>query len=72
MLDVLVFGTGRPGRPFVGYSPHAETTNLRTRELLRRWGIADPLPQALPIPMSDPAGTDGSARVVVLHGYQAR
>ena len=30
----------------VGYSPRAKTTNVRTREHLRRWGIADNLRKA--------------------------
>jgi 2-polyprenyl-6-methoxyphenol hydroxylase-like FAD-dependent oxidoreductase len=30
----------------VGYSPRAKTTNVRTREHLRRWGIADNLPSS--------------------------
>jgi len=33
----------------VGYSPRAKTTNVRTREHLRRWGIADALREASPI-----------------------
>ncbi len=33
----------------VGYSPRAKTTNVRTREHLRRWGIADALRAASPI-----------------------
>jgi 2-polyprenyl-6-methoxyphenol hydroxylase-like FAD-dependent oxidoreductase len=33
----------------VGYSPRAKTTNVRTREHLRRWGIAEALRQASPI-----------------------
>jgi 2-polyprenyl-6-methoxyphenol hydroxylase-like FAD-dependent oxidoreductase len=33
----------------VGLSPRAKTTNVRTREHLRRWGIADALRQASPI-----------------------
>jgi 2-polyprenyl-6-methoxyphenol hydroxylase-like FAD-dependent oxidoreductase len=33
----------------VGYSPRAKTTNVRTREHLRRWGLADALRQASPI-----------------------
>jgi 2-polyprenyl-6-methoxyphenol hydroxylase-like FAD-dependent oxidoreductase len=33
----------------VGYSPRAKTTNVRTREHLRRWGIADVLRKASPI-----------------------
>jgi 2-polyprenyl-6-methoxyphenol hydroxylase-like FAD-dependent oxidoreductase len=38
----------------VGYSPRAKTTNVRTREHLRRWGIADALRQASPIPADYP------------------
>jgi len=33
----------------VGYAPRAKTTNVRTREHLRRWGIADRLREASPI-----------------------
>lgn len=33
----------------VGYSPRAKMTNVRTREHLRRWGIADKLREASPI-----------------------
>ena len=33
----------------VGYSPRAKTTNVRTREHLRRWGIADALREASPM-----------------------
>ena len=33
----------------VGYSPRAKLTNVRTREHLRRWGIADALRRASPI-----------------------
>ncbi|MFC0388832.1 FAD-dependent monooxygenase [Muricoccus vinaceus] len=33
----------------VGYAPRAKTTNVRTREHLRRWGIADALRRASPI-----------------------
>ena len=33
----------------VGYSPRAKTTNVRTREHLRRWGIAGALRAASPI-----------------------
>jgi 2-polyprenyl-6-methoxyphenol hydroxylase-like FAD-dependent oxidoreductase len=39
----------------VGYSPRAKTTNVRTREHLRRWGIADSLRQASPISPDRPA-----------------
>ena len=38
----------------VGYSPRAETTNVRTRKHLRRWGIADKLRQASPTPPDYP------------------
>ncbi|WP_428391250.1 FAD-dependent monooxygenase [Lichenicoccus sp.] len=38
----------------VGYSPRAKTTNVRTREHLRRWGIADTLRSASPIPPDYP------------------
>ena len=38
----------------VGHSPRAKTTNVRTREHLRRWGIADKLRQASPIPPDYP------------------
>ena len=33
----------------VGYSPRAKTTNVRTREHLRRWGLADALRAASPM-----------------------
>lgn len=39
----------------VGYSPRAKTTNVRTREFLRRWGIADALRQASPIAPDRPS-----------------
>ena len=38
----------------VGLSPRAKTTNVRSREHLRRWGIADALRQASPIPPDYP------------------
>ncbi len=38
----------------VGYSPRAKTTNVRSREHLRRWGLADKLRQASPIPPDYP------------------
>ncbi len=37
-----------------GYSPRAKTTNVRTREHLRRWGIADALRAASPMPPDYP------------------
>lgn len=39
----------------VGYSPRAKTTNVRTREHLRRWGIADALRKASPMPPDYPS-----------------
>jgi 2-polyprenyl-6-methoxyphenol hydroxylase-like FAD-dependent oxidoreductase len=39
----------------VGYSPRAKTTNVRTREHLRRWGIADTLRRASPIAPDRPS-----------------
>ncbi len=38
----------------VGQSPRAKTTNVRTREHLRRWGIADALRAASPVPPDYP------------------
>lgn len=35
--------------PRVGYAPRAKTTNVRTREHFRRWGIADQLKAASPL-----------------------
>jgi len=35
--------------PRVGFAPRAKTTNLRTREHMRRWGIADKLLAASPL-----------------------
>jgi 2-polyprenyl-6-methoxyphenol hydroxylase-like FAD-dependent oxidoreductase len=39
----------------VGYAPRAKTTNVRTREHLRRWGIADKLRAASPLGMNYPS-----------------
>jgi 2-polyprenyl-6-methoxyphenol hydroxylase-like FAD-dependent oxidoreductase len=39
----------------VGYSPRAKTTNVRSREHLRRWGIAEALRAASPIPLHYPS-----------------
>ncbi|MES2536910.1 MAG: FAD-dependent monooxygenase [Pseudomonadota bacterium] len=44
--------------PRSGLVPRAKTTNVRTRELLRRWGIADKLAAASPF------GTDYPSNVV--------
>jgi 2-polyprenyl-6-methoxyphenol hydroxylase-like FAD-dependent oxidoreductase len=38
----------------VGLNPRAKTTNVRTREHLRRWGIADALRLASPVPPDFP------------------
>jgi 2-polyprenyl-6-methoxyphenol hydroxylase-like FAD-dependent oxidoreductase len=38
----------------VGYNPRAKLTNVRSREHLRRWGIADALRRASPIPPDYP------------------
>jgi 2-polyprenyl-6-methoxyphenol hydroxylase-like FAD-dependent oxidoreductase len=50
----------------VGYAPRAKTTNVRSREHLRRWGIADKLAAASPL------GVDYPSNVVFLtrlNGY---
>ncbi len=39
----------------VGYAPRAKTTNVRTREHLRRWGIADKLAAASPLGLDYPS-----------------
>jgi 2-polyprenyl-6-methoxyphenol hydroxylase-like FAD-dependent oxidoreductase len=39
----------------VGYAPRAKTTNVRTREHFRRWGIADTLRAASPLGMNYPS-----------------
>ena len=39
----------------VGLNPRAKTTNVRTREHLRRWGIADALRQASKLPADYPS-----------------
>lgn len=39
----------------VGYAPRAKTTNVRTREHLRRWGIADKLAEAAPFGVDYPS-----------------
>jgi 2-polyprenyl-6-methoxyphenol hydroxylase-like FAD-dependent oxidoreductase len=38
----------------VGYNPRAKTTNVRSREHMRRWGVADKLRAASPIPADYP------------------
>ena len=39
----------------VGYAPRAKTTNVRTREHFRRWGIAEKLASASPLGVDYPA-----------------
>ena len=39
----------------VGYAPRAKTTNVRTREHFRRWGIADKLRAASPLGLDYPS-----------------
>ncbi|WP_322028572.1 FAD-dependent monooxygenase [Paraburkholderia sp. J76] len=39
----------------VGYAPRAKTTNVRTREHLRRWGIADKLAAVSPLGLDYPS-----------------
>ena len=39
----------------VGYAPRAKTTNVRTREHMRRWGIADELAAASPLGIHYPS-----------------
>ena len=50
----------------VGYSPRAKTTNVRTREHLRRWGIADALRRASPISPDRPSTVVFATR---MNGY---
>lgn len=38
-----------------GYAPRAKMTNVRTREIMRRWGIADALAQASPFGVDYPS-----------------
>lgn len=39
----------------VGYNPRAKLTNVRSMELMRRWGIADRLREASPMPSRYPS-----------------
>jgi 2-polyprenyl-6-methoxyphenol hydroxylase-like FAD-dependent oxidoreductase len=41
--------------PRVGFAPRAKTTNVRTREHFRRWGIADTLRAASPLGVDYPS-----------------
>jgi 2-polyprenyl-6-methoxyphenol hydroxylase-like FAD-dependent oxidoreductase len=51
----------------VGYAPRAKTTNARTRELFRRWGIANDLRRASPLGMNYPSNVIFCTR---LSGYE--
>lgn len=42
-------------RERVGYSPRAKLTNVRTAELLRRWGLAEELRRASSMPKKQPS-----------------
>lgn len=65
----------------VGYSPRAKTTNVRTREHLRRWGIAERLREVSPISPDYPSDVVFATRMNgprlarfenALHGSRAR
>ena len=51
----------------VGVAPRAKTTNVRTREHLRRWGIADKLAAASPLGVEYPANVVFATR---LNGFE--
>ncbi len=51
----------------VGYAPRAKTTNVRTRELFRRWGIADRLAEQSPFGVDYPSHVVFATR---LAGYE--
>lgn len=50
----------------VGLNPRAKLTNVRSKELLRRWGIADELRRASPLPPDYPANIVFATR---MNGY---
>jgi len=50
----------------VGLKPRAKLTNVRSRELLRRWGLAEALRRASPLPPDYPANIVFATR---LNGY---
>lgn len=50
--------------PRVGLAPRAKTTNVRSRELLRRWGIADRLADASPFGVDYPSNIVFSTRLM--------
>ncbi len=47
----------------VGYAPRAKTTNVRSRELMRRWGIADRLARQSPFGIDYPANVVFATRM---------
>ena len=47
----------------VGYAPRAKTTNVRSREHLRRWGIADKLRAASPLGVDYPSNVSFVTRL---------
>jgi 2-polyprenyl-6-methoxyphenol hydroxylase-like FAD-dependent oxidoreductase len=49
--------------PRIGVAPRAKTTNVRTREHLRRWGIADALRNASPFGVDYPSNVVFSTRL---------
>lgn len=51
----------------VGYAPRAKTTNVRSREIFRRWGIADTLKKASPLGAYYPSNVIFCTR---LSGYE--
>ncbi len=51
----------------VGYAPRAKTSNVRTRELFRRWGIADRLAAESPFGMDYPPDVVFATR---MNGYE--
>jgi len=53
--------------PRVGFAPRAKTTNVRTREHMRRWGIADQLRAASPLGVDYPSNV---VFVTRLSGYE--
>jgi len=53
--------------PERGFAPRAKTTHVRTRELMRRWGIADDLARAAPFGIDYPSNIFFVTR---LNGHQ--
>lgn len=56
----------------VGYAPRAKTTNLRSREHMRRWGIADRLRDASPFGVDYPSNVVFATRMNgrLLHRFE--